>query len=195
MADDGVSVIREPIREVEILYGETLYEYDGESISVDVVNEAIDEIRGDMLRIDMEFTLAPNAEAYESGLYVRYNPVENSLGTERTAIVFSNTGVFVDRTKSSLYDYVNKQPSHMWGNTGKNYSVTILLDRSMLEIYVNDVMSFTTRIYPKYGNSDYLKLFDNNGGMQIQSMTIRKMKGAYKDVVTEAYYGNTGNLE
>ena len=101
----------------------------------------------------------------------------------------------MDRTQSSLYDYVNKQPSHTWGDTGRKYDVTILLDRSMLEIYVNGVMSFTTRIYPKYGNSDYLKLFDNNGGMQIQSMTIRKMKGAYKDVVTEAYYGNTGILE
>ena len=195
LADDGISVIREPIREIESLYGETLYEYNGTGLGVDAINEAIDEIRGDMLRIDMQFTLSPNTEAYESGLYVRYNPVENSLGTERTAIVFSNTGVYVDRTKSSLYDYVNKQPSHTWGDKGRNYSVTILLDRSMLEIYVNGVMSFTTRIYPKYGNSDYLKLFDNNGGMQIQSMSIKKMKGAYKDVVAEAYYGNTGNLE
>ena len=195
LADDGVSVIREPIREIESLYGETVYEYNGTGSGVDEMNAAIDEIRGDMLRIDMSFTLSPTADVYESGLYVRYNPVENSLGTERTAIAFSNTGVYVDRTKSSLYDYVNKQPSHTWGDTGRNYSVTILLDRSMLEIYVNGVMSFTTRIYPKYGNSDYLKLFDNNGGMQIQSMTIRKMKGAYKDVVTEAYYGNTGNLE
>lgn len=195
LADDGVSVIREPVREIESLYGETAYEYDGTGKSVDEINAAINEVRGDMLRIDMSFTLSPTADEYQSGLFVRYNPVENILGTERTAITFANTGVFVDRTQSSLYDYVNKQPSHTWGDTGRKYDVTILLDRSMLEIYVNGVMSFTTRIYPKYGNSDYLKLFDNNGGMQIQSMTIRKMKGAYKDVVTEAYYGNTGNLE
>ncbi|MBQ3019536.1 MAG: GH32 C-terminal domain-containing protein [Clostridia bacterium] len=194
LADNGTDVIREPIREIESLYGETVYEYSGSGVSVSAVNEAIQDFRGDMYRIDMEFSVAPTAGEYGCGLYLRYNPTDNMFGTERTRVVFDQRGVYVDRTQSSLYDYVSKQPSHTWGHVANNYQVTILLDRSMLEIYVNGIMSFTTRIYPKYGDSDYLRLFEQNATMNITSMTIRKMKGAYTDNVKEAYYGNTGNL-
>ena len=196
LADNGTEVIREPIREIESLYGDTLYEYSGAGTSVADVNVAIKDLRGDMLRIDMEFSVTPTtAEAeYACGLYVRYNPTNNMHGTERTKLTFDKTGVYVDRTQSSLYDYVSKQPSYTWGKVAGNYQVTILLDRSMLEIYVNGVMSFTTRIYPKYGDSDYLKSFEENATMKITSMTIRRMKASYTDDVVEAYYGNTGNL-
>ena len=194
LADNGTDIIREPVREIESLYGETLYSYEGEGLSADEVNEKIASVRGDMLRIDMQFSTAPTGNEFSCGLFVRYNPTNNMYGTERTKIVFDHTGVFVDRTLSSLYDYVSKKPSDVWNCVTGNYEMTVLLDRSMLEIYVNGVMSFTTRIYPKYGDSDYLRLFDDNAGMKIASMTVRKMKGAYKDEVTEAYYGNTGNL-
>lgn len=194
LADNGTDIIREPIREIESLCGKTEYEYDGTGKSVAEVNEAIKNVRGDMLRIDMEFSVTPSAADYGCGLYVRYNPTNNMYGTERTRIAFDQSGVYVDRTLSSLYDYVSKQPSYTWGNVASRYEVTILLDRSMLEIYVNGIMSFTTRIYPKYGDSDYLKLFEENAEMKITSMTIRRMKGAYTDNVVEAYYGNTGNL-
>jgi sucrose-6-phosphate hydrolase SacC (GH32 family) len=147
-----------------------------------------------MLRIDMTFKVQPTAAAYQSGLYVRYNPTQNNYGTERTKIAISNTGVFVDRTQSSLLDYVSKNQSYTWNNVSSEYDVTILLDRSMLEIYVNGIMSFTTRIYPKYGDSDYLRLFDTNAGMKVTQMTIRSMKGAFVDDPMAAYYGNTGNL-
>lgn len=194
LSDDGREVIREPIREIASLYGDILYEYDGEGKSASEINAEISSIRGDMLRIDAEFTLSPVAETYESGIYVRYNPVENILGTERTKIVFSDEGVYIDRKQSTLWDYVKKDPGYVWASREKAYSVTVLLDRSMLEAYVNGVMSFTTRIYPKYGNSDYLRVFDSNGGMSVKKLTIRKMKGAYTENPEPAYYGNVGDL-
>ena len=194
LADNGTDIIREPIREIQSLYSDTLYEYKGDGIGVDAINKEIANVRGDMLRIDMEFSVAPTAAAYACGMYVRYNPTNSMHGTERTKVVFGDQGVYVDRTQSSLHDYVSKQPSYTWGNVSRNYQVTILLDRSMLEIYVNGIMSFTTRIYPKYGDSDYLRLFEENSSMKVTSMTIRKMKGAYTDNVVPAYYGNVGNL-
>lgn len=194
LADNGVDVIREPIREIQSLYGDTLYEYSGTGKSVTAINEEIKNLRGDMFRIDMEFSVAPSAAAYGCGLYVRYNPTENMHGTERTKLMFDQTGVYVDRTKSSLHEYVSKQPSHTWGHVANSYKVTVLMDRSMLEVYVNGIMSFTTRIYPKYGDSDYLRLFEDNAKMNVTSLTIRKMKGAYTDNVVEAFYGNIGNL-
>ncbi|MBQ9118040.1 MAG: GH32 C-terminal domain-containing protein [Clostridia bacterium] len=194
LADNGTEVIREPIREIESLYKETLYEYSGEGLTATQVNEQISNVRGDMLRIDMKFNVAPTAAAYESGLYVRYNPTTVGTDTERTKIVFNENGVHINRLQSSLLNYVTKTESHTWNRVEEEYSVTVLLDRSMLEVYVNGVMSFTTRIYPKYGDSDYLRLFDSNAGMKVTEMTVRSMKGAFVDDPAPAYYGNVGNL-
>ncbi len=100
----------------------------------------------------------------------------------------------IERNKASLLDYVSKTPSHTWKNTSREFSVIILLDRSMLEVYVNGVMSFTTRVYPKYGDSDYLRVFDNNSGIRFTSFEVYRMGSAYSETVTPPYYGNVGNL-
>ncbi len=194
LSDNGNEVIREPIKELQSVRAETLYSYEGAGKSADELNTEISSIRGDLLEIRAKFTLAPTAAEYFGGISVRYNPHTVNFQTERTDINFSNTGVYVERGKSSLLDYVSKTPSHTWANTGREYEVIVLLDRSMLEVYVNGVMSFTTRIYPKYGDSDYLRVFDNNSGIRFTQFNIYKMGSAYSDTVTPAYYGNVGNL-
>ncbi|MBQ4268368.1 MAG: GH32 C-terminal domain-containing protein, partial [Clostridia bacterium] len=194
LTDDGKDVLREPIKEMQSLREETLYTYTGEGKTASEINAEIANIRGDMLEIDATFTLAPTGGAYKSGISVRYNPTQNMLGTERTHITFDQTGVFIDRLQSSLYDHVAKQPGYTWANTGRRFEVKILLDRSMLEVFVNGEMSFTTRVYPKYGDSDYLRVFDENAGAVFTEFTVRRLGSAYSDTVTPAYYGNTGNL-
>ena len=64
----------------------------------------------------------------------------------------------------------------------------------MLEVYVDGVISFTTRIYPKYGDSDYIRVFDNNANVKFTKFTVYRMGSAYSDTVTPPYYGNMGNL-
>ncbi len=173
---------------------ETLYEYNGAGKSADAINSEISSIRGDLLEIRATFTVEPTAAEYSGGISVRYNPNTVDTLTERTDICFTNSGVYIERNISSLLDYVAKTPSHTWNNVSRQFDVIILLDRSMLEVYVNGVMSFTTRIYPKYGDSDYLKIFDKNSGISFTSFTVYKMGSAYSDTVTPAYYGNVGNL-
>lgn len=194
LSDDGKSVIREPIKELESVRQETLYSYEGEGKTAEALNSEISSIRGDLLEIRAKFTLAPGAAEYAGGISVRYNPNVVNLQTERTDVNFSNMGVYIERNKSSLLDYVSKTPSHTWADTSREYEITILLDRSMLEVYVNGVMSFTTRIYPKYGDSDYLRVFDNNSGIRFTSFSVYRMGSAYSQTVTPPYYDNVGNL-
>ena len=194
LSDDGNEVIREPIKEIESLYGETLYELN-ETKSFNDVNNDISNIRSDSFRIDMNISVNSNNEKYQVGLDVRYNKVVSNMGTEKTSITFSNDGVFINRLQSTLHDYVNKQPSYTYQSVKNDYDVVILMDRSMLEVYIDGVMSFTTRVYPKYGNSDYIHFFSENASLSINSMKIIQMKGAYKDDITPAYYGNVGDLE
>ena len=194
LSDDGTEVIREPVREIESLREETLFDYSGEGLTADEVNEGISDIRGDMLEIHAKITLDPTAPEYSAGMFVRYNPTVVDGRTERTEIRFFNGGVLVDRNQSSLLDYVNRQPSHTWDRVKNEYEITILIDRSMLEVYVDGVISFTTRIYPRYGDSDYLKVFDNNANIKFTELHIYRMGSAYSDTVTPPYYGNMGNL-
>ena len=66
----------------------------------------------------------------------------------------------------------------------------------MLEVYINDTVSGTVRIYPQYGDSDHFRLFDENAGMTVTKFKITQMKSAYSadGSITPPYYGNTGNL-
>lgn len=194
LSDDGTEVIREPIKEIETLRDETLYYYSGAGKTAEEINSAISSIRGDMLEIRATIEIDPTSPDYSAGISVRYNPNVVDGRTERTDIVFSNEGVYVDRIQSSLLDYVNRQPSYTWDRVKTEYEIVILLDRSMLEVYIDGVMSFTTRIYPKYGDSDYLCVFDENANIVFTEFAVYSMGSAYTDTVTPPYYGNVGNL-
>ena len=194
LSDDGTEVIREPIKEVESLREETLYYYDGAGKTADEINSAISNIRGDMLEIRAKIELDPTSPEYAAGILLRYNQNVVDGKTEKTEIIFNNNGVLVERIQSSLLDYVERQPSHTWGRVKNEYEITILLDRSMLEVYVDGVISFTTRIYPKYGDSDYIRVFDNDANVKFTEFAVYRMGSAYSDTVTPPYYGNVGNL-
>ncbi|MBR5144014.1 MAG: GH32 C-terminal domain-containing protein, partial [Clostridia bacterium] len=194
LSDDGTEVIREPVKELECLRTETLFEYEGEGITAADINSQISDIRSDMYEIRATIKLNPTSSEYSSGFYVRYNPNVVDGKTEKTGIIFCNNGVYVERNQSSLLDYVNRQPSHTWNRVKDEYEVVILVDRSMLEVYVDGVISFTMRIYPKYGDSDYISIFDNNANITFTKLAIYQMGSAYSDTVTPPYYGNMGNL-
>ena len=191
---DGTTVLREPLQEIESLYDETLFECNDVNKSCSVINSDIDNIRGDALRIDATIKLTPTKSEYSSGLYVRYNKNVVDTRTERTAITIDQEGVFINRAQSSEVGYVDHGDTNKYHTNQKEFNLTILLDRSLLEVYVDNKITFTTRIYPKYGNSDFLHFFDNNGGLKVTNLKITNFKSAYYDEVTPAYYGNTGNL-
>ncbi|MBQ4108979.1 MAG: GH32 C-terminal domain-containing protein, partial [Clostridia bacterium] len=194
LSDDGTEVIREPVKEIESLRQEVLYSYTGDGKTAEEINAEISDIRGDMLEIKAKIELDPTSSDYSAGFLVRYNPYVVDGRTERTEIMFFNGGVVIDRNQSSSLDYVNRQPSHTWDRVKNEYEITILMDRSMLEVYVDGVISFTTRIYPGYGDSDYLRVFDNNANITFTELEINRMGSAYSDTVTPPYYGNMENL-
>ena len=194
LSDDGKDVIREPIKEVESLREEILYSYTGSGKTAEEINAGISDIRGDLLEIRAKIVLDPSSPDYSAGIAVRYNPNVVDGKTEKSEVIFSNNGVYVERNQSSLLDYVNRQPSHTWNCVKTEYEVVILLDRSMIEVYVDGAISFTMRIYPKYGDSDYLRVFDNNANIKFTEFTVYRMGSAYSDTVTPPYYGNVGNL-
>lgn len=195
LSEDGTNLVRKPIEEISSLYGETLFELSEHGMTSAQINEAIKEVRGDMLRIDGKFTIYGNSADYNGGIAVRYNPYSTQEKTEQTKIIFGSEGIYIDRSQSSVTEAVKKSNSDVWKTQSNTHEVTILLDRSTLEVYVDGIMSFTTRIYPNYGDSDYLRVFEDNCSIIFTELTVRSMKSAYSETVTPAYYGNTGLLQ
>lgn len=194
LSEDGHSVVCSPIEELQTLRTETVYVAEG-AMTAEQANGAIGSLRGDSFEIRMTLTLSDASAGYKAGLYVRYNPYTDSLNqTERTGIVFSESGVYIDRSQTSLY-VTNLINSHVWDNTQKQFDVVIYMDRSMLEVYVNGTVSFTTRMYPKYEDSDYLRFFAENCSLTVTNLQIYRMGSAYSETVTPAYYGNTGSIQ
>ena len=193
LSDDGHSIGLEPIEELQSLRTATVYENAG-TMTWEEANAAIGSLRGDSFEIRMTLELAPSAAEYSAGLYVRYNPYPDSLGsTERTGIVFGSGGAYIDRSQASQY-VSNLSNSHVWQNTGTRFEVIVYMDRSMLEVYVNGAVSFTSRMYPRYEDSDYLRFFADGCALSVTGLTVYTLGSAYTDTVTPAYYGNTGSI-
>ncbi len=195
LSDDGKEIIRKPVEEISSIYDKTLFASDEQLTSEDC-NERISDLRGDTVKIDATFSLSPKDDSSKASISIRYNPTTNDLGTERTNITFDKGGVYVDRLNSSLYDYVDKSDCEEVSlDYSKEHSITILMDRSLIEIYVDDLISFTTRIYPKYKDSDYFHIFDEGTNLTFSSLKFTSMKSIYEEEMTPPYYENTGNLK
>lgn len=108
--------------------------------------------------------------------------------------MFGSNGVYIDRSQTSLY-VMGLSNSHVWDNTAGEFDVVVYMDRSMLEVYVNGTVSFTSRMYPKYEDSDYLRFFAEGCTLTVSDLTIYTLGSAYSDTVTPAYYGNTGSIQ
>ena len=191
---DGRTVLREPISELQNARHTDLFQYKDGEIGVNEINDLIKDIRSDAVEIKFKAKLNPTSDDFKSGLYVRYNNYTVGGLTERTALTFNRYGFYVNRLESTCLGYPVTSDTHTYATDTKEYDITVLLDRSLLEVYINGKATITTRIYPKYGDSDYFRFFDELGGMKVSDVTIKQFESVYYDTTTPSYYGNTGNL-
>ncbi len=195
LSDDGHSVVLEPIEELQSLRTGVIYEAEGAMTAAEA-NAAIENVRGDCLELRMTLTITETQPTYKAGLNVRYNPFTTASGTtERTGIVFQQDGAYIDRSQTTLHNIDALSNSHLWPNNQKQFDLIIYLDRSMLEVYVNKTISFTSRMYPRYEDSNYLRFFAEGCSLTVSDLVIYQMGSAYTDTLIPAYYGNTGSIK
>ena len=192
--NDGTTVLREPIEELSSAYEKTLFEYDGEPLDAEAMNQRIADVHGDSIEIKAKVTLNPMQDSWKGGLHVRYNKNVVNGQTERTALTFHQNGFFINRLESTFLTYVDRGDTNTYNTNERSFDIRVLIDHSCLEVYLNNKITFTTRIYPKYGNSDYLHFFDENAGVKVSDVSIKSFGSVYYEETTPSYFGNTGNL-
>lgn len=168
--DDGDLKI-EPAPELESLrYDERRHA----DLKVSAAREVtLDDIRGDSLELRL---LIEPGSAKEFGLAVRCSPD----GEEQTPIVLSlpkqrlRTELAKSGAEGNFKD-ITAQVAPMPLKAGEPVRVRVFLDRSILEVFVNERQGLTQRIYPARKDSVGVKLFTRDGEMTVKSLEAWKM--------------------
>lgn len=172
----------EPIAEAAGLRGKRLARI--RQTSVAEANRRLAGVSGDLL--DISAVIEPRG-ARTITLAVR----ACADGTEQTLLTYDTAEhrFLIDRGRSSLDPDVRKGVHG--GNValdGGRLTLRVLLDRSMLEAYVNGTHSITSRVYPTREDATGLRLTSEGGSARVVSLDVWRMNGAYDTPAVPAAY-------
>jgi beta-fructofuranosidase len=160
---DGALVIR-PVAELERLRREPAIR---DSADLPVGDLVLEEVRGDTLELDM--LLHPTLVG-RLGVAVRRSPD----GVEQTRIVYDAGArqLLVHRDHSSRDADVRATPhiAPLDLSPGEPLRLRIFVDRSVLEVFANDRVSITTRIYPTRRDSLGVALLAEDPGAHLRGL-------------------------
>jgi sucrose-6-phosphate hydrolase SacC (GH32 family) len=156
-----------PISEVASLRGRLLVGL--RDASVAEAAAALATVHGDALEIELELT--PSAAAGKRGLSLRVAPGQ----AEHTDLYVDTASkrLEIDRTRTSGEHDYGVQGGAL-DLAGEPLRMRIFLDRSMVEAYVNERKSLTSRIYPARSDADGLALLAAAGD-RISSLKVWSM--------------------
>ena len=171
---DGLRLVQRPVRELETLRRER---FRIANASVAEANAKIREsgIRGEVY--EFEADLQPG-QAGDIGFRVRKNKdAETLIGFD-----LEHSEAYVDRTRSGEVSFSKDFPGRHSATIekGGDIKVHVFVDRSSVEVFVNDgERVLSERIYPPPG-SDGFELYSNGTGMKVNSLTIWDLNSIWK---------------
>ncbi|ODQ53337.1 concanavalin A-like lectin/glucanase [Saitoella complicata NRRL Y-17804] len=127
------------------------------------------------MQLSIDFSKDPSAAA---GVVLRKS---QSGFCEYTSIWYdaAEEYLYVDRDQSSIYSpYITnttiQTKFRLWEINGERekLDLRIFVDNSILEIFANDVLALTTRIYPYLQDSNEIGLMVKNGSAQYSDVTV-----------------------
>lgn len=172
------SINFEPIEEIKNAREKRLLTL--ENTDVQTANNYLKNIRGDMLEIILE--IEP-LDSSDFGINVRESLTEVTTiryDMKRQGLIYNSI-----RSSEKIMGYQREIPKPL--KDGK-LQLKILLDRSLVEIYMNQEASITSRIYPTRRESQGISLFANNGQIKIVRLEIYQMKSVFLDDTVPGFY-------
>lgn len=172
---DG-SVAMRPVPELETLRAEHVSVAPGAIAAGQDV--ALPEVSGDALELRLE--LDP-ADGGRSGIAVRRSPD----GAEQTRIMYDSAArqLIVDRSRAS-HDGETDRTSHVAPlelSPGEPARLRIFLDRSVIEVFANERVSITSRIYPTRTDSVAVALLAEGGDARLSTLDAWRMRSIWAE--------------
>jgi len=167
---DGIRLMQKPIAETQTLREREFLQLSNVSVPMAMRAMHLANVRGDTLEIEAELA---SGDAKEMGFRLRKG------GSEETILGFTpeTKEVFVDRRRSGQVSFAPEFPGcHKVAlRQSSRVKLHIFLDRSSVEVFVNDgEVVLTDRIYPSPG-SDGIELYSEEGQGKVLSLSIWKL--------------------
>jgi fructan beta-fructosidase len=171
---DGIRLTQKPIAETRTLRDRRFLNLSNVSVPMAMQAIHLANVRGDTLELQVE--LAPR-DAKEIGFRLRKGGAEETV----LGITPENKQVFVDRTRSGQVSFAPEFPGCYKASVLRSSLVKlhIFIDRSSLEVFVNEGEAvLTDRIYPSPA-SDGIELYSDAGKGRVLSLSIWKLRSVW----------------
>ncbi len=107
---------------------------------------------------------------------------KNQNNKEETKLYFDlkKNQLVIDQSNSSRTESIEKRIEIGDINLGNNktFKVHLFIDGSVVEGFINDKEAFTTRIFPKFYDSDEVEVFSENGSILINKLEFWHLKSS-----------------
>ncbi|HEY6385845.1 MAG TPA: glycoside hydrolase family 32 protein [Candidatus Acidoferrum sp.] len=167
---DGIRLLQKPIAETRTLREREFLQLSNVSVPTAMQAMHLANVRGDTIEIEAE--LAPG-DAKEMGFCLRKGGSEETI----VGVTPETKEVFVDRTRSGQVSFAPEFSGRHKSALRQSSQVKlhIFLDRSSVEVFVDDgEVVLTDRIYPSPG-SDGIELYSKQGQGKVLSLSIWKL--------------------
>ena len=172
MHPDGARLIQAPVDELALLHGTEMGMQNREIASVNK------DIRDDKFKgHEMEILVS-----FDPGSAEEFGVLVHKGATERTVVGMTKDGhVFVDRSKSGNVgfskDFSGRQVAPY--RKGPFSTLHVLIDRSSVEVFVNDGETvISDRVFPSVA-SDGIEFYAKGGTARIQSLRMWKLNSVW----------------
>ncbi len=165
-----------PIAEIETLRDSLLLNL--QDVAVNEAATALQSVQGDMLEVELHLTgLSVTNPAQRVDLFFRKS---GSTGEQARVSYVPTTGrFFIDRSESTLDPDLANNTSLRGGivpASDSSLRLRLFVDRSMVEAYVNERRSLTSRVFPVALDATGLDLqIDSATGVRVQSLKVWRM--------------------
>jgi sucrose-6-phosphate hydrolase SacC (GH32 family) len=174
--DDENNLIIEPVEELKSLRTENIQK---KNIVINDSELRLDGVQGNTLELKLKIKSTGN---HEYGIKICSSP----NGEEETSISYSpaENKLKVDLTKTSLDQNLMSgfyeangllQEADLELNEAEILELHIFIDRSVLEVFVNNKLCLTHRIYPTREDSQGVVLFSKGGEVEVPELQAWKL--------------------
>lgn len=158
----GYQLVRNPVRELELLHGKQ-YSWENKNLIPGINENILSKVSGDCLHIVGEFDLK-TSDAF--GFRIRRN-----RKTEGTEIMYNVNREILSVLNSSVpFKAVNK-----------SLKMEILIDRASIEIFMNDGQTVISNCFTPTEGADDILLYTTGGELGIKKLDVYKVKSAWRE--------------
>lgn len=175
--DDSKNLITRPVNEINLLRESNYVLHD---VHLPANNFHEIPLRGRMIEIDAEFE---NIQG-ELGFQVLTTP--DNMETTKFGYDFLRGEAYLDTIQSSLTKGCmrSRQTAKLLIDRGGTLKIRAFIDKSVIELFINDQVRISGRVYPTREDAELIKIYSHNQELILKTLNLWNFRGIWPDIKT-----------